>query len=175
MTRRAQPYVAISTTEPGGVQPLPPVGTSPTLATRSHWGRGAFFGLFTFGKAGALIPIQQPYPGQGAVFPAFPHFTGSSVAPNVRGTNLFVAYNTYSPSSHAEFRSQNSRIVPPMAVSPIVQRRPPQTQSGRPSGRYTVEYPAPASWWPTSQQWLAEKIRLGQQPPSGWQGHGGRP
>lgn len=175
MTRKAQPYAAISVSEPGGIRPLPPVGTAPTLNTRRHFATNAFVGLITFGKASAKVPIQQPYSGQGAIFPAFPHFTGSSVAPNIRGTNLLVAINSFSPISHAEARRLNSLIVPPPAVSPTVLRRPPQTQSGRPSGRYTIEYPPPAQWWPTSAQWLAEKVRLGQQPPSGWQGHGGRP
>ena len=171
--RRAQPYVAIS--GPGGTGHRAAVGSAPTLATRSKYGVGYSVGLETRGRASARVPIEHPYAGQGAVWPAFPYFTGSSVAPDLRGTNLLVALNDFSPITHADARFRFSMKIPEMMAAPSVLRRPPQTQRGRPSGRYVIEHPMPNAWWPTSQQWLAERVRLGQQPPSGWQGHGGRP
>lgn len=169
MARRAQPYgvtVHVDPMDPAGLV----VGHAPTVATRRHFGWNSFLGLVQHGTKRGKVPINHPYPGQGASFPAFPHVTGSSVAPDFITPALLVARNLYSPSGHS---NPLSNFVPPQAQYPIAKPRPPQTQTGRPSGRFTVPHPPTTQWWPTSQQWLAQRLRLSQQPPSGWQGHGG--
>jgi|SRR5215831_3901065 len=162
MSRRAQPYTAVG---PQQGNAIAPVGVAPTLATRHHFGDQAMIGLQTLGTKRGLVPIQHPYPGQGASFPAFPFFTGSSVAPDSIRPALLVARNLFSPSGH---HNPLSNVVPPQAVSPMIWRRPPQTQSGRPSGAYTLPFPAPAFEWTTSTQWAAKNLRQMTQPPSGW-------
>lgn len=163
MTRRAQPYTSV----PHNTTVV--VGGTPTPATRRRYGNEAGIGLLTKGHASARVPVLHPYPGQGANFPAFPHFTGSSVAPDLVGVNILVARNLYSPSGHS---NPLSDFVPPQAVPPSVMRRPPQTQSGRGSGVFSIPSPPVNQWWPTSQQWLAQRMASGQlavsQPPSGW-------
>lgn len=163
MARRAQPYTAVG---PQQGNAIAPVGVAPTLATRSRYGNQAMIGLVTQGTKRGYVPIQHPWPGQGAIFPAFPHVTGSSVAPDSIRPALLVARNLYSPAGHS---NPLTHFVPPQAVSPMIWRRPPQTQSGRPSGTYSLGFPAPAFQWPTSSEWLANRMRTSQgQPPSGW-------
>ena len=162
MSRRTQAY---TTTEAHPV--VPPVGAPPTQLTRRRYGDQAMIGLVTHGNKRALVPIQHPYSGQGASFPAFPFFTGSSVAPDSIRPALFVARNLWSPTSH---RNVLKAVIPPPAISPSVQRRPPQTQSGRASGVFTLSQPAGTTWWPTSAMWLGDRMNnpLPSQPPSGW-------
>ena len=162
MSRRAQAYTAVG---PAPGQAIAPVGVAPTLNTRRRYGTDAFIGLITRGSKRAFSAIQQPWSGQGATFPAFPFVTGSSVAPNSIRPAILIALNYFSPSSH---RNAIETVVPPQAVSPLVMRRPPQTQSGRPSGVYTIPSPILTTYWPTSSQWVANRMRTGQQPPSGW-------
>jgi hypothetical protein len=165
VSRRAIPYTAVGP-QPGVA--APPIGVAPTLATRTHYGFGAFRGLVEWGTKRGRVGINKPYPGQGAVFPAFADtYPPSKVAPDLITPALLVALNYYSPASH---HNELEAYVPPQATSPEIYRRPPQTQSGRPSGPYTIEAPINTIWWPTSQQWLANAVRAGQigQPPSGW-------
>lgn len=107
--RKVQPYSHIPT-DTGLV-----VGSTPTRKTARHFGDGAFIGLRTSGNLAAAVPIQDPWAGQGARYPAFPFALPSDVAPNAIRVVLMSAQNFFSPSSHSK---HPSLLAPGIAEPP---------------------------------------------------------
>lgn len=155
MARRTQPYLAV---EPVGSLPqqgiAPVVGSAPTLSTRRRYGTGAMFGLLFVGNKRAYVPLQSPWAGQGATYPAFPLAQPSKVAPNAIRPALFVALNLFSPSGHS---NPLSAQVPPPAELPLAKLPTPQA-GRRPSGNFTIPHPLTTPQYDTSRQWILSRL-----------------
>lgn len=152
--RRAYPYVAL---EPVGSLPTsdsPVVGNAPTLATRRIYGTGAMLGLVFFGNKRAYVPIDKPFAGNGAAFPAFPLAEPSTVAPNAIRPALFVALNLYSPSGH---HNPLTNVIP--APAEMASAKLPLPQAGRrASGNFTIPYPITTPRYPTAAQFVLDRV-----------------
>lgn len=141
-----------------------PVGSTPTLHTRTVHGTGYDVGLFVMGELGTLwIPIQAPWAGQGLESKVFPNYQPSKVAPNAIKPALLITRNDYSPVSHSEFRARFSAQLPVPASPPNNKLAGVNNASRRASGAsFTTPYPMTYPSWPTSSQWLADRMQQNQ-------------
>jgi hypothetical protein len=154
--RKVQPYGVYQ--EASG----PPLPTdAPTLATREVASGGdtpANAAIRTTLQLHAIEPVQAPYAGQGAVFPAFPLAQPSRVAPNHIGAIIGVARNLFSPVAHS-----NPLADRMPAKSRVPQRKQGSVPTGRrgTGGAYTIPNPLSTPSWPTSGQWLRDRSNAG--------------
>lgn len=140
------------------------VGAMPTKATRSVHGTGFNIGLSFMGEKGTeFIPVQRPYAGQGLESKAFPYYQPSRVAPDAIKPALFINFNRYSPVSHPDFRYEFSKTLPAMAQIPLTRMPGVNNANRRPSGSiFTTPFPMSYPDFPTSLEWLSQKMRDNQ-------------
>lgn len=152
--RRAMPYVPINAGGDPASRTRLPID-APTQDTRNIYHEEQFKGLITRGSRRVTVPIQAPWAGEGATFPAFPKVQSSKVAPNEIEVPILVAINDWSPISH---RNYMTGVTPPRAINP--RPKPAKVNVGKrgTGGAYTIPAPRISAKWPTSSEWLAGKM-----------------
>lgn len=167
--RRIIPYVPFGARQhPGPALPI----DAPTLATRRNSSAGdnpARGKLVTMGGLCVVVPIQAPFAGQGATFPAFPLVQPSKVAPNAIKPNIIVAMNDFSPSGHSD---PHTVEVPAIPLAPTGTGRSPKrglSRAAKPNlaqrgtgGNYTIPSPLANVRYPTSADWLRQRMAVGR-------------
>ena len=131
---------------------------APVMATRRNSAAGtdnpANAAILTTFDAAKSDPINPPWAGQGADFPAFPLAMPSKVSPDAIRVAQGVARNNFSPIAH---RNPLSGLEPAKSVVPS--HKPGSIPTGRrgTGGSYTIPNPLSAPTWPTSSQWLRNR------------------
>jgi hypothetical protein len=167
-TTSALPYRAVA--REGRLRPVPLPIDSPTLLTRRRYGTGSLTGFY---RIGTLAPyptgrVSRPFNGNGSRWPEWPHVNRSDVgtfvgsitgpAPGLEADPdrvkmpIGMGYDYLVTIAH-----RSTYPTTPQPGMPPADRRMKQ----RPRNYalpYQIESPQLVNVWPTSSQWVANRM-----------------